>query len=237
MEWFIGFTEGDGSFVVSKNKVYFDITQNLNDIKVLYYIKKQLGFGKILVRKEADRNVAVFYVSSKENFLRLVTIFNGNISTKRALPVKKEQFLSWLNTFNKQYNMNILFKHRLVKPSLLTNWISGFSDAEGCFTGRVKSCKTSKLRRAPHLTFSVSQKEFYIIKVLREVFLGVNGSDLKNLKYDKSWQGWVFHCSSFTKIKIIINYFSIHKLKTKKSLAFTKWCKIHDLLVKKNILH
>jgi hypothetical protein len=39
LEWFIGFTEGDGSFIVSKNKVYFDITQNLNDVQVLYYIK------------------------------------------------------------------------------------------------------------------------------------------------------------------------------------------------------
>ena len=39
LEWFIGFTEGDGSFIVSNNKVYFDITQNINDVQVLYYIK------------------------------------------------------------------------------------------------------------------------------------------------------------------------------------------------------
>ena len=48
LEWFIGFTEGDGSFIVSKNKVYFDITQSVSDIQVLYYIKKELGFGKSL---------------------------------------------------------------------------------------------------------------------------------------------------------------------------------------------
>nr|UYR51031.1 hypothetical protein [Morchella crassipes] len=80
---------------------------------------------------------------------------------------------------------------------------------------------------ASHLTFSVSQKEFYIINLLREVFLNVKESDLKNIKYDKSWDGWVFHCSSFSKLKIIRNYFSIYKLKTKKSLALKKWCKIH----------
>ena len=81
LEWFIGFTEGDGSFIVSKNKVYFDITQSLKDIQVLYYIKKQLGFGKILIRSENNRNVAVFYVTSKDNFTWLMTIFNENIST------------------------------------------------------------------------------------------------------------------------------------------------------------
>lgn len=232
LEWFIGFTEGDGCFIISKNKVYFDITQNLQDIQVLYYIKKQLGFGKILIRGENNRNVGVFYVSSKENFTRLITIYNGNLSTN----YKKEQFKVWLDTYNKQYKMNVPFRNKLVKPNLFSAWISGFSDAEACFTGRVKSCLTSKLRKAPHLTFSVSQKEFYILKLLREVFLNEKGSDLKNLKYDKSWNGWVFHCSCFTKLKVIRNYFTRYPLKTKKSLAFKKWCKIHDMVLHKKHL-
>lgn len=232
LEWFIGFTEGDGSFIISKNKVYFDITQNLNDVQVLYYIKKELGFGKVLLRREKDRNVAVFYVTSKVNFTRLMAIFNGNFSTK----YKKEQFRLWLDTYNKQYEMNIIFKDKLIKPCLFSGWISGFTDAEGCFYGRVKSCLTS--RRAPHLTFQVSQKEIYIIKTIRDIFLGVaqNNSDLKNIKYDKSWEGWTFHCSSFSKLKVIRNYFSRYGLKTKKSLAFKKWCKIHDMILNKEHL-
>jgi len=132
--------------------------------------------------------------------------------------------------------MDITFIDILIKPSLFSGWISGFTDGEGCFTGRVKNCKTSKLRKAPHLTFSISQKEFYIIKRLREVFFNEKVSNLKNLKYDKSWDGWVFHCSSFTKLKVIRNYFSIYKLKTKKSLAFKKWCKIHDMILNKKHL-
>lgn len=232
LEWFIGFTEGDGSFIVSNDRVYFDITQNLQDIQVLYYIKKELGFGKIIIRSKKDRNVGVFYVSSKENFTRLITIFNGNLSTN----YKKEQFKVWLDTYNKQYNMNIVFKDKLIKPSLFSGWISGFSDAESSFTGRVKNCWSSKLRRAPHLTFQISQKEFYIIKILRDLFLDKDSSDLKNIKYDKCWDGWVFHCSSFTKLKVIRNYFSRYELKTKKSLAFKKWCKIHDMVLDKKHL-
>ena len=232
LQWFIGFTEGDGSFIVSKDKIYFDITQSISDIQVLYYIKKELGFGKILMRKEGNRNVGVFYVSSKENFTRLIHIFNGNLCTH----YKKEQFKVWLTTYNKQYHMEIPFKDKLVKPSLHSGWISGFVDAEGCFYGRVKNCSTSKLRRAPHLTFQVSQKEFDIIKTLRDVFLNTDSLDLKNVSYDKSWDGWTFHCSSFTKLKVIINYFSRYKLKTKKSLSFTKWCKIHDMVLNKKHL-
>ena len=84
--------------------------------------------------------------------------------------------------YNEQYNINIIFKNQLVKPSLDSSWISGFVDVEGCFYGRVKSCSTSKLRKAPHLTFQVSQKEYYIIKTLRDIFLNTDTLDLKNVR-------------------------------------------------------
>lgn len=232
LEWFIGFTEGDGSFVISKNKVYFDITQSLKDVQILYYIKKELGFGKVLIRSEKQRNVGVFYVTSEENFLRLINIFNGNLSSN----YKKEQFKNWLNVFNNQYKKNILFKDRLVLPSLSTRWLTGFIDAEGCFTGRVKKCKSYKLRRGPHLTFSISQKELYILKEIREILINDNIIGLKNINFDKSWEGWVLHISSFTKLKIVRNYLSKYKLKTKKYLAYKKWCLIHDMVLNKNHL-
>ena len=181
------------------------------------------------IREEEHRNVGVFYVSSKENFSKLIHIFNGNLSTN----YKKEPCKAWLNTYNEQYNMNIIFKNQLVKPSLDSSWISGFIDAEGCFYGRVKSCSTSKLRKAPHLTFQVSQKEFDIIKTLRDIFLNTDTLDLKNVRYYKSWDGWTFHCSSFTKLKVVRNYLYRYELKTKKSLSFTKWCKIHDMILNK----
>jgi hypothetical protein len=60
----------------------------MEDIQVLYYIKKELGFGKVMIRSEINRKVGVFYVSSQENFTKLMVIFNGNLSTN----YKKEQF-------------------------------------------------------------------------------------------------------------------------------------------------
>lgn len=228
LEWFIGFTEGNGSFVVLNNKVYFDISLNIDNIQVLYYIKKELGFGKVLIKKEDDSIPVkgIFYVTSKDNFYRLITLFNGNLCTIN----KKEQFKTWLKIFNYQYSNNILFIDRLVKPSLSTGWLSGFIDAVACFTGRLKNCNRLQINKAPYLTFYILQKEFYILNIISEKLVNVK---FKNIKHNKDLDGWIFSCSSFTKLKLIINYLNRYNLKTKKSLAFTKWCKIYNIVIKK----
>ena len=76
LAWFIGFTEGKGSFIVLNNKVYFDINISIKDIQVIYYIKKELGFGKVKIKNTdhddfISRTVS-FYLTSEENFSRLV---------------------------------------------------------------------------------------------------------------------------------------------------------------------
>ena len=98
LTWFIGFVEGDGSFVISHNKVYFDLTQDLKDIDLLYKIKATLGFGKILTRTDKHRNVGVFYVTGKDNFIRLAHLFNGNLVTE----YKKKQFKEVIVNLMKQ---------------------------------------------------------------------------------------------------------------------------------------
>lgn len=62
------------------------------------------------------------------------------------------------------------------------------------------------------------------------------GNINKNIKYDKSCNGWVFHIFTKLKLKLIRDYLLIYKLKTKKSLSFTKWCKIHDMVLNKTHL-
>lgn len=228
LEWFIGFTEGDGSFIVSKGKIYFDLTQTINDIQVLVFIQKELGFGQILKRTEEHRRVGVFYVTGKENFCKLIDIFNGNLCSLH----KKEQFKNWLDTFNKQYNENKKVIDKNIKPSLQTGWLSGFIDAEGHLGGRIKYCKTSKLRKAPHLALTIGQKEQFILSDIRVLFVKNN----KCISYDKSWNGWRLYISSFKTLSIVINYLNNFELKTKKKVAFNKFVKCHELIIAKNHL-
>ena len=228
LEWFIGFTEGDGSFIISHNKVYFDIRQNIEDIQVLYYIKKNLGFGKIQVRAEIHRRVAVFFVTSKEHFYRLMLIFNGNLVSN----YKSNQFKTWVNAFNNQYSENVYFIENKVEPSLSSAWLSGFIDAEGSFTGRVKKCNTSRLKKAPHLALTIAQKDKIIICKIRKLFFNNN----KGLSYDKSWDDWRVQISSFSKLDLVINYLNKFPLRTKKNIAFIRFKHIHNLIMNKRHL-
>jgi len=94
------------------------------------------------------------------------------------------------------------------------------------------------------LTFSVVKEEFYILSKIREILLtgpiidtglGLGEEFVPELRYStkniencKSLNGWVLRSSSVIKLKLLINYLRRYDLKTKKSLVFTKWCKIHQ---------
>jgi hypothetical protein len=56
LEWLVGFTEGDGSFIVDKTGyVSFQLTQSYRDVQVLYYVRQILGFGSVS-QQDAQNN-------------------------------------------------------------------------------------------------------------------------------------------------------------------------------------
>lgn len=224
LSWFIGFVEGDGWFVISNNKVYFDLTQNIRDISLLYTIKKTLGFGSILIRQN-PRNVGVFYVSGEKNFLRLVYLFNGHLH----VPKKQQQFKKWLEVFNKQYGYNILYQASSMNPCFNNAWLCGFIDAEGCFRARVKYCHTSKARKTLFVDFEIAQKENDILINIRNLF---KCHTYTNITYDPSG-GYRFYLSNKTRLLPLINYLEKNPLKTKKQNCFLIWSQIHRLGLQK----
>ena len=51
LTWFIGFTEGEGLFIVNnRGDLSFVITQSTLDIQILEFIKETLGFGKVIAQ-------------------------------------------------------------------------------------------------------------------------------------------------------------------------------------------
>lgn len=230
LTWFIGFVEGDGSFIISSNKVYFDLTQDLKDIDLLYKIKAALGFGKILTRTDKHRNVGVLYITGKDNFIRLAHLFNGNLVTK----YKKKQFKAWLNVLNKQYSEQIQMIQSCIKPSFSHCWLSGFIDAEGHFAARVKPCHTSRLGRNVFIDFAISQKQLEVLVSIRNLF---NVQTQTNIRFDPSWEGYVFYLSNKKLLANLITYLKKCPLKTKKASGISHLVKNPCTFDEKNTSH
>ncbi len=125
LEWFIGFVEGDGSFVVSGGKCVFSIHLHIVDLPLLYLIQNQLNMGNVYFKK----NSATFIIKANKDIATLIEIFNGNIFlNKRQL-----QFSKWVDNYNIKNKTNIEIKQNQFYPSLNHGWLSGFIDAEGSF--------------------------------------------------------------------------------------------------------
>ena len=129
LEWLVGFTEGDGSFIVnSRGTAIFVITQSTGDIQILKYIQRTLGFGRVI---KQGPNTNRFIVEDKASVALIVALFNGNL----VFPLKQANFVLFLEAFNKRSRPQVIkFIPSLVSPTLYDSWLSGISDAEGCFS-------------------------------------------------------------------------------------------------------
>jgi hypothetical protein len=88
LAWFIGFSEGDGSFIkATRGDLHFVVVQESKYDYILHYIQSQLGFGKVL---KQGKTTSRFIVQDALNLYLIALIFNGNI----VLPVKNENFLT-----------------------------------------------------------------------------------------------------------------------------------------------
>jgi len=236
--WFIGFVEGDGSFIINKDGyLEFRITQPSSDAQILFMIKKNLGFGVVRVQDSVN-NTHCYRVRDKNNIIKLISIFNGNI----FLDSRKEQFKLWLNAFNLKYKENIPYIDSSFKPTLNDAWLSGFTDAEGCFTCSVCDNKsnTAKLVR---LRYILSQKGNWVAggPPVSSPLEGPGNSNNMDYLADllggkkhllKSYEGYNVTVNT-TKLAPIVRYFSLYPLKTKKYITYFNWVKIYKLVIDK----
>ena len=132
LEWLIGFTEGDGSFVTtSRNSTSFIITQGGHNVGVLDKIREQLGFGRVI--KQGPR-IYRYIVEKQEDLDVLITLFNGNL----ILVHRRIQFEAFIQAFNakwvKRHFSPIVYIPSTIIISLDSCWLLGFTEAEGSFT-------------------------------------------------------------------------------------------------------
>ena len=221
--WLIGFAEGDGGFSVDKRGyLVFKITQSSVDAQVLFYIKKELGFGSVTLQSKLNQTHQ-YRVRNKKNLLKIINIFNGNLITKN----KKSQFKLWLEAFNLRYKTNIIHIESNKKVNLCNAWLSGFTDAEGCFTSSAYLNK--RYKHIVTVRYVISQKDdVEFSKYLANLIDGY-------VTHIKSYNGYNT-VVNFSKLNRILSYLRDYPLKTKKHLSYLRWLKVYDLVKDKKHL-
>jgi Proton-conducting membrane transporter/NADH-Ubiquinone oxidoreductase (complex I), chain 5 N-terminus/LAGLIDADG endonuclease len=222
--WFIGFAEGDGSFIINKNGyLEFKVTQSSIDAQILFYIKKELGFGSVSIQ-DKENKTHQFRIKDKENLSKIINIFNGNLITK----YKINQFNLWVKAFNKKYLTDINIIESKQELCLDNAWLSGFTDAEGCFTSSVLTSSITG-KNIVTVRYVISQKDDKEFSQCAALLL--NGY----ITHVKSYNGYNT-VVNFGKLNIILNYLTKFPLKTKKLISFNRWLRIYYLVKNKKHL-
>ena len=128
-KWIVGFTDGEGCFHVSINKLTgmslgwqvlpeFRIVQNEKDESVLFKIKEYFGFGDVKVnRTDFHGTRKEFRVRGLENLNKLIDFFNKN----RLNTSKRKDFEIFSEIINLMNNKQHLTKEGLDKIAKLVS--------------------------------------------------------------------------------------------------------------------
>lgn len=233
LEWFIGFSEGEGSFIKAKRgDLSFVITQSSLDIEVLNYIKKNLGFGKV-IKQSVKQNTHRFIVQDINNIYLICLIFNGNM----VFPTRKARFLTFLSYLNERLiknNFNTITPiDTCVIPTLKDGWLSGITDGEGSFT-----CSLLSNSSAFKYRFILTQKweaNKYVLEHLLKIFNKylIEGSVVSH-HADNVWE---LRINGLKNCKGLFIYFDSYSLRSKKKYSYLKWKDIYIRLANKDHLN
>nr|YP_009504982.1 LAGLIDADG endonuclease [Lyophyllum shimeji]AWW14100.1 LAGLIDADG endonuclease [Lyophyllum shimeji] len=225
LEWFVGFTEGNGSFKFNSRGIAIFVISL--DQQVLEYIQRTLGFGRI--NKQGLRRLrrpctSCFIVEELASVALLVALFNGNM----VLPIKQSSFALFLKAFNKRSrrSQDVGFIPSLVSPTIYDFWLSGITDADGCF-----NCSLLGNSKAYRIRFFLGE------------LLGEGEDNLTVLKHITTLIGGVVRTHSnpgrheliingVRNVERILKYFETHPLYTQKAKSYQLWREVQASLLK-----
>lgn len=240
--WLVGFTDGYGCFTVVKSgstyRLHYSLSQSSYNLRILYYIKSQLGYGS--VSKSSKQSWANFRITDRkilnqvifpifDKYPLLTSKYFSYIRFKKAYDILENKNLT-TNDKNKEIekllskklsidyispaisHLNKTSNYEEIANAISIHWLVGFTEAEGNF-----GIFPDKGRF--HIRFTLAQKLDKILLQLIKRLLHISS----NVNYNK--QGiYVLATSNSRSIQNIIDLFT-GKLKGIKSLEFKLWCK------------
>ena len=244
-QWLVGFTDGDGSFHIShqgdKWGLSYKLTQSRYNLRVLHYIKKELGVGSIT----NDGTKAQFFIRDRKTIETvLIPIFDKYplLTTKCFDYVKFKKALAILNDVNsskQDKNLKLLaIKNSKVSDDYISptwkttnlpladigsaeqvmskSWLVGFIEAEGSFY-----LVNKESDRVVH-GFGITQK---LDKIVLESIILILHIKTK-IRYRELHNHYILDTTNSRAVENIILFFR-NTMKGVKSLEYRIWARAY----------
>lgn len=228
LSWLIGFTEGDGSFIVNKRgDLAFVITQPTSDIRTLEFIKETLGFGKVISQSATTSR---FICQTKLEIELIISLFNGNLvfpSRQKSLKIFIDGFNIWCSKGRVKLN-KIDFIPSAILPDLTNSWLAGFTDAEGCFTVSILSNSV-----AFRFRFILTQKGEINLPILNHLVTLFKGGRVEPHSVKDVYE---YRLNGLKGCSNVFNYFESFSLYSKKAVSYALWKQLYTRLKNKEHL-
>ena len=224
LTWFIGFAEGDGAIQTydEGKRVRFVLTQKEKDILHKIQFKFNIGVVKHFPQGKSGKNNDFYrwMVDNPSHILLLALLFNGNLA--QSLRIK--QLTLWVNALNNRFGFEtIKLNNTPVSVTLQDAWLSGFTDAEGCFNVFITANSRYKLGHVIKMRYILDQKDSDILSRVYELF-GFGKVTLRS-GTDNVYR---YTATGFKALNDVIEYFKKFPLQTKKAFSFEKWLIVHN---------
>lgn len=242
-QWLVGVTDGDGTFSIirqnNKWNLAFKITQSRYNLRLLYYIKKELGVGSItkdntkaqfFIRDRKKLNTRIFPLFDKyplltskmfnyERFKKAYFILEDNNLTKDEKDeklyilknmIRPENYIS--PVWNKAY---LPLKSVNDINNIVTKpWLVGFIEAEGSFY--LVSKDSTRIVHG----FGLTQKLDSIVLQAIGLLLHISTT----VKFKSKYNHYILDTTNSRAIENIIKYFK-DTMKGMKSLEYRIWAR------------
>ena len=223
LTWFIGFVEGDGAIQTygEGKRVRFVLTQK--ESAILYNIQHKLDIGVVRHFPKGKSGINNdFYrlmVDDPSHILLLAFLFNGNL----ACAARIQQLALWVNALNNRFGSEtIKLNNTTVLITLQDAWLSGFTDAEGCFNVSITANSRYTLGHVIKMRYLLDQKDNLILNKICELFKF--GKVTLRSGTDNVYR---YTATGFKPLNDVISYFKLFPLRTKKAISFEKWLTVH----------
>lgn len=228
--YWIGLLEGDGSIQVNhwklkslQYRIVIKLSLIENNYNMLIEIAKILGGTVRILKKD---NMVIWVIDDKKSIINLIKIFDKYplLTSKKICQLNflinclNKNSINWyLENRNNKYNNKYHYINNInlnkINKDYLNCWLSGFIEAEGCFSNR----------KSNYNSFSIGQNDdLYILEYIKTYFNVTNKISLKPSKINNN-KFYIIEIYKKDVLNNIINHLNNYPLLGNKLISFNRF--------------